>query len=172
MNKLNHYQEKITVVVILYKEKFETIISCLRNIKNFKTIIIDNANDKDLKKRLNNNHSFYKYILNEKNIGFASAAYQGINECETEYIFFLTADCLISEENIFLLLEAKNKYKDCYLTSPTFYDEKDNLTYNGGLLPENGDKSSPLKLEGDACVESVITTAVLFNVEESNIEYL
>ncbi len=166
MNKLNHYQEKITVVVILYKEKFETIISCLRNIKNFKTIIIDNANDKDLKKRLNTNHSFYKYILNEKNIGFASAAYQGINECETEYIFFLTADCLISEENIFLLLEAKNKYKDCYLTSPTFYDEKDNLTYNGGLLPENGDKSSPLKLEGDACVESVITTAVLFNVEE------
>ena len=67
---------------------------------------------------------------------------------------------------IYFHLEAKNKYKDCYLTSPTFYDEKDNLTYNGGLLPENGDKSSPLKLEGDACVESVITTAVLFNVEE------
>ncbi len=166
MSKLDNYIEQITVVVILYKEEFQTVVSCLNNIKNFKIIIIDNANDKNLKQKLIPHYNFYKYILNKENIGFASAAYQGINECVTDYAFFLTADCLINEENIFLLLEAKKKYKDCYLTSPTFFDQQGNLTYNGGLLPENGDKSTPLNLEGDSCVETVITTAVLFNIDE------
>ena len=166
MNKFNNLRDLITVVVILYKEDVGTVKNCLENIKNFKVIIIDNANDNNLKKKLCNDYKFYKYILNKKNIGFASAAHQGVNECNSDYIFFLTADCLISEESIILLLETKKKYNDCYITSPTFYDEKNNLTYNGGPLPENGNKSLPLKLEGDTCVEAVITTAILFKVDE------
>ena len=92
MSKLDNYIEQITVVVILYKEEFQTVVNCLNNIKNFKIIIIDNANDKNLKQKLIPRYNFYKYILNKKNIGFASAAYQGINECITDYAFFLTAD--------------------------------------------------------------------------------
>ena len=166
MNKFNNLRDLITVAIILYKEDAETVKNCLKNIKNFKVIIIDNANNNNLKEKLCSDYKFYKYILNKKNIGFASAAHQGINECNTDYIFFLGADCLISEEDIILLLETKKKYNDCYITSPTFYDERKNLTYNGGPLPENGDKLLPLKLEGDTCVETVLTTAALFKVDE------
>ena len=166
MNKFNNLRDLITVAIILYKEDAETVRNCLKNIKNFKVIIIDNANNNNLKEKLCSDYKFCKYILNKKNIGFASAAHQGINECNTDYIFFLGADCLISEEDIILLLETKKKYNDCYITSPTFYDEKKNLTYNGGPLPENGDKLLPLKLEGDTCVETVLTTAALFKVDE------
>ena len=81
-------------------------------------------------------------------------------------MIFLTADCYLTQENIFYLYEAKKKYSNCIITSPTFYDEKGFLTYNGGPLPENGNKSLPIELEGDVCVESVITTAILFNVDE------
>ena len=107
MNKFNNLRDLITVVIILYKEDVETVKNCLKNIKNFKVIIIDNANNNNLKEQLCSDYKFYKYILNKKNIGFASAAHQGINECNTDYIFFLGADCLISEEDIILLLETK-----------------------------------------------------------------
>ena len=90
MDKFSNLRDLITVVVILYKEEAEIIKKCLGNITNFKVIIIDNANDNNLKDKLCNEYKFYKYILNKKNIGFASAAYQGINECDTDYIFFLT----------------------------------------------------------------------------------
>ncbi len=31
----------ITIIIVLYQEKLELIQSCLKNIKNFKIIIID-----------------------------------------------------------------------------------------------------------------------------------
>lgn len=166
MNKFGSPQKEITVLMILYKEEYEMVSSCLKNIKNFKIIIIDNTNNLKLKKKILKEFKIHKYVLNKKNIGFASAAYQGINICETTHMLFLTADCHFTETNILLLYEAKKNYDNCLITSPTFYDEEGNLTYNGGTLPENGDKSSPLKLEGDVCVEAVITTAILFNIDE------
>ena len=42
--------KKLTILLILYEENYELIKKCLDKIKNFKIIIIDNANDKDLKK--------------------------------------------------------------------------------------------------------------------------
>ena len=68
MSKLDNYIEQITVVVILYKEEFQTVVSCLNNIKNFKIIIIDNANDKNLKQKLIPHYNFYKYILKTHHI--------------------------------------------------------------------------------------------------------
>ena len=166
MSQFKSFQSEITVLMILFKEEYKMVSSCLNNIKNFKVIIIDNANDEDLKKKISSEFKIYKYILNKKNIGFASAAHQGISLCETSHMLFLTADCYLTEENIFFLYEAKKKYLNCMITSPTFYDEEGYLTYNGGPLPENGSKSVPLKQEGDSCVEAVITTAVLFNINE------
>ena len=165
-NKIIPIQDQITILMILYKEEYEMVSNCLKNIKNFKIIIIDNANDKHLKKKILNKFKIYKYILNDKNIGFASAAHQGINECNTRHMLFLNADCLLTEKNIFLLYEAKNKYPNCLIVAPTFYDDNNDLSYNSGPLSENGEKLEPLKLEGDVCVESVNTTAILFNVNE------
>ncbi len=160
------FQKEITVLIILYKEKYEMISGCLKNLKNFKVIIIDNDNNIDLKKKVCDNFDIYKYILNKKNVGFASGAAQGVLECTTSHMLFLTADCYLPEEGISLLYEAKKKYSNTLITSPTFYDQNHNLTYNGGPLPENGFKDHPLKLEGDACVEAVITTAILFEIDE------
>ncbi len=35
----------LTIIIVLYQEKFELIRACLKNIKNFKIIIIDNDNN-------------------------------------------------------------------------------------------------------------------------------
>ena len=66
MNKTNSFQDQITILIVLYKEKYEMVSNCLKNIKNFKVIIIDNANDINLKKRISKEFKIYKYILNKK----------------------------------------------------------------------------------------------------------
>ena len=42
---------KITVILVIFQEKEKIIIQCLKNIKKFKIIIIDNDNDLNLKKK-------------------------------------------------------------------------------------------------------------------------
>lgn len=158
--------KKLSILIILYEENFEIIKKCLSQINEFKIIIIDNANDQSLKDKIIKNFKIYKYFLNKKNIGFSKAANQGISECDTEYLFILGADCLITNKDIEQLMFAKEKYNNCFLTSPTFYDSKGNFDYNGGPLFEDGSKNEPLKNSGDVCVNAVLTTAVLFKIKD------
>ena len=159
--------KKLTILMILYEENYEIIKKCLDKIKNFKIIIIDNANDKDLKKKILLNYKIYKYFLNKKNIGFSKAANQGILQCDTEYLLLLGgADCFITYEDINELMIAKEKYKDCFLASPTFIDANGNYTYNGGPLYEDGAKNEPLINDGDVCTNTVLTSTILFRVED------
>ena len=143
---------EITIIIVLYEEKTNLVFRCLENIKNFKIIIVDNAGNISLKNKIEEKFEIYKYILNKKNLGLAKAANQGIKQCDTEYILNLNADCLISNKDISALLKSHKKYKNCFITSPTFCDKESKLSYNGGYLPENGEKSDALDLEGDVCV--------------------
>ena len=158
--------KRLSILIILYEENFEVIKKCLSNINEYKIIIIGNANDQSLKDKITKNFKIYKYFLNKKNIGFSKAANQGISECDTEYLFILGADCLITNQDIEQLMFAKEKYNNCFLTSPTFYDSKGNFDYNGGPLYEDGSKNEPLKNSGDVCVNAVLTTAVLFKIND------
>jgi GT2 family glycosyltransferase len=158
--------KELSILIILYEENFEIIEKCLAQISKFKIIIIDNANDKSLKNKIIQKFKIYKYFLNKKNIGFSKSANQGILECDTEYLFILGADCVITSQDIEQLMFAKEKYKDCFLTSPTFYDSRGNYDYNGGPLYEDGPKNEPLKNLGDVCVNTVLTTAVLFKIKD------
>ena len=158
--------QKLSILIILYEENFEIINKCLEKIKDFKTIIIDNANNKSLKSEITKKFKIHKYFLNKKNIGFSKAANQGIKACDTEYLLFLGADCLINYSSIEQLMLAKEKYENCFLTSPTFYDASGKLTYNGGPLTEDGAKNEILQNSGDVCVNAVLTTVILFKVQD------
>ena len=142
------------------------ICQCLENIKNFKIIIIDNAGNADLKKNIEKKFKIYKYILNKKNYWYSKATNQAIKQCDTEYVLTLQADCLISNKDILILLESHKKYKNCFITSPTFYDKDSKLSYNGGCLPEKNIKMDVLNLEGDTCVEAVSTASILFKKKD------
>jgi len=58
---------EITIIVVLYEEKTSLILGCLENIKNFKIIIVDNAGNISLKRKVEEKFRIYKYILNKKN---------------------------------------------------------------------------------------------------------
>ena len=159
---MNSPINEITITIVLYKEKINLIFKCLENIKNFKIIIVDNAGNISLEKKIKEKYEIYKYFLNKKNYGFSKAANKAIKECDTEYILNLQADCLISNEVISILLKSHKKYENCFITSPTFYDNKSNLSYNAGVLPEKNNKIDILNLDGDVCVETVLGSTILF----------
>ena len=163
---MNSSSNEITITIVLYKEKTNLVFKCLENIKNFKIIIVDNANNVSLKKKIEEKFQIHKYILNKKNYGVTIAANQAIKQCDTEYILILAADCLISDKDIFILLESHKKYDNCFITSPTYYDKESKLNYNGGCLPEKNLGMDVLNLEGDVCVETVVDAAILLKKKD------
>ena len=159
-------QKNLTILIILYQENIDIVKKCLDQLKKFKVIIIDNANDIELKNKLTDDYDIHKYFLNKRNVGFAKAANQGIQECDTEYMFLRGADCITSFEDIEKLMSAREKYKNCFLTSPTFYNSNGEYDYNGGPSYEEGLPTRVLKNYGDVCVNTVLTTAILFKIQD------
>lgn len=158
--------KSITIVIVLFKESFEIINKTLEHIKDFKIIIIDNANNHDLKKEITKKFQIYKYILNKKNNGFSAGYNQGIKISEGKYTLVLNPDCIISKKNINILIKKLEYYQGVIMVVPTAYDNNNQLTYSGGLLPENGKKDTILNLDGDACVESALGACMLFKTDE------
>ena len=164
---MNSPISEITITIVLYEEKTNLVFQCLENIKNFKIIIVDNAGNTSLKKKIEEKFKIYKYILNKKNYGYTKAANQAIKQCDTEYILNMNADCIISNKEISILLESHRKYENCFITSPTTYDKDSKLSYNAGCLPEKNNKEQDvLNLQGDVCVETVLGSIILFKKKD------
>ena len=161
----NLYKE-ITIVLVLYEEDFKLIDQCLENIKNFNIVIIDNAGNKKLKQKINKKFNIIEYVLNPKNVGYSKAVNQGINLCLTDYVFVYQADCIMSVKSIETLLSAHKKYENCFLVSPTTYDLNSNLTFNGSTSPEKNLGNDVILLEGDICVDTIVTAAYLFKKKD------
>jgi len=162
----DNFHNEITIVIVLYEEKFELINRCLENIKNFNIIIIDNAGNKKLKKKIQEKYNILNYIINPKNVGYSKAVNQGINLCISEYVFVFQADCIMNIENINILINTHKKYDNCFLVSPTYYDFNSKLSYNGGTLPERNLGNETIQVEGDICVDSIVTAAYLFKKKD------
>jgi len=137
---MNFFIDKITIIIVLYEEEINLILRCLESIRNYKIIIVDNAGNISLKKKIKEKFEIYKYILNKNNCGYAKAANQAIEQCDTEYILMFQADALISNKDISILLKSHKKYENCFITSPTYYDKESKLSYNSGCLPEKNSK--------------------------------
>ena len=159
-------RNKITIIIVLYRENYKLLSKTLDKIRDFRKIIIDNSNNVELKNKVEANFKIEKYILNKKNIGFSAGYNQGVKLCETDFLLILNPDCIIDNKSIIKLYEKLNQNTDCYLTTSTSYNENNQLTYAGGLLPENGEKDYPIKLEGDICVENTLGACMFFKKED------
>lgn len=156
---------EITIVIVLYKEEYDLISRTLSFLNTFKIIIIDNDNNFSLRHKIEKNFNIYKYILNKKNNGFSAGYNQGIKISNTTYTLILGPDCIIKKEDIFLLKKKLLTYDNCFAVSPLSYDEKGNLTYSGGPLPEIGEKNEVLNISGDTCVDSSLGACLFFKTK-------
>ena len=170
---MDYASNELTIIIVLFEENDDLVLTSLNNLKNFKLIIVDNGNNENLKKKIEQKFKIEKYLLNKKNIGFTKAANQAIKLCNTEYVLNLNADCFIEEKDIALLIKSHKNYKNCFITSPTFYDTDLSLAYNAGTFDERQLSKEVLELEGDVCVDKVLGSAILFKKKDiQNLNFL
>jgi len=152
--------------MVLYDESEEIILKTLEKIKNFKIIIIDNKGDKKLKKKITSKFNISTYYLSNTNLGFSKGFNKAISFCETRFAFIKNADCYIDEDNILKLYNYLKSNINCGIVSPTSYDEKENLTFNAGNLPEKDNYDQILKVEGNVCAEKVLGSSMFVRTED------
>lgn len=163
MNTLNN---EITIIIVLYEENIKLVLRCLEKIKNFKIIIVDNANNIPLKKKVEKNYRIYKYIVNKKNYGYAKAANQAIKLSDTKFILMFQADGIIDQKNISKLVDAHMKYENSFIVTPTLFDVDEKLSTNLGTFPEKNLNKVPIMIDGDICAETVLGSIVMFKKED------
>jgi len=160
---MKNLSELITVQIILYEEDYNLIEKCLSNFVGLEIVIIDNKNDKNLKKQICENFKISKYICSNTNTGYSRGHNIASQYANTKYIFILNADCLINKTSILDLINFIEKDNKCGIVSPTTYDDFGNLTYNGGVFPENSEKINPIQIEGNICVNTVLGSSILIS---------
>ena len=152
----------LTIVIVLYQEKLELIRACLKIIKNFKIIIVDNDNNIEVKEKIISEFLIHKYILNKKNIGFSKAANIAVKLVETKYVMNINADCLIKQDDILRLLLTNQADQNCFITSPTFYDSENKLSRNASNFSDKKILHNNDYFDGDVCVDWVLGSAIVF----------
>ena len=99
----------ITLIVVCFKSE-ELIKSNLKELKKFKTIIVDNSNSKETYNLVKDVPSI-EYIKTIKNIGYGRANNLGVKNAKTPYIMIINPDVVIDSDSIGLLYEKYLSYK-------------------------------------------------------------
>ena len=156
----------ITIQIVLYEESEDLLTKCLNLIKDFKIIIVDNSSNNKLKKKILSKFEIEQYILSDKNLGYSKGHNIASEYVKTKFLLIMNADCFIEKKDILILKKKYESYQDCGLIAPTSFNYEGQITYNGGLLPEFGDKKIPINLDGDICVQSVLGSCMFLNYLE------
>ena len=144
----------ITIGIVSFKSE-KVIFNCLNSIKKIKKIIIlDNAKDLRLKKKIKKIYPFVDFILSSKNMGFGHGNNIIINKCKTDYLFLLSPDTVLGKNCETELLKAIKKLKKKFSIIAPSTDNK-SLSFKKGKL----NKKSVLLTE----VEYVKGFAMLLN---------
>mgnify|MGYP001198038489 CR=1 FL=1 len=116
--------KNITVILPLYKTP-HILIKNINQYKNLKLIILDQSNDYKLKaKILKQNSNIIKYIIFDKNIGFARSCNFLLKNVKSEYCLLTQADILINMKSINELLKTINKVNNCIISAPNLNKTK------------------------------------------------
>jgi GT2 family glycosyltransferase len=128
-------KKKITAVIIIYHNN-NNLLDNLNNLKDIKTIIVDNGgNNKILGEIKKKNYNNINIISNKKNLGFSKAFNLANEFIKTKYILLLAPDSLIDQNNIKKLSDVLDDDANCIISVPKIY--KNNFYKpEDRLLPE------------------------------------
>ncbi|OPY78716.1 MAG: Abequosyltransferase RfbV [Syntrophorhabdus sp. PtaU1.Bin058] len=113
-------------IVIITKDTKELLQQLLHSIENDgslksflkETVIIDNASADGTGDMVNNEFPWAKYVRNDKNMGFAASANQGINRSTGEYVLLLNSDTVLIEGEIAKMLKFMEENDDAGICGP------------------------------------------------------
>ena len=110
--------KELTVVIVTLKSE-PKIFDCLKSITNVtEIIVVENSNNDDFKKKLENEYSNLKCILTGENLGYAAANNIGLKSVKTKYALVLNPDTILDENAIQRFLKSAERLKDFWLIGP------------------------------------------------------
>ena len=112
------YLKELTVVIVTFKSEAK-ILDCIRSTGGLaEIIVVENSNNINFKKKLENEFSNLKCILTGENLGYAAANNIGLRSVKTKYALVLNPDTIIDKNAIKRFLESAEKFKDFWLMGP------------------------------------------------------
>jgi GT2 family glycosyltransferase len=169
----NLLYNKLTLVIVSYKSK-DIILTNLNVIEKFRSVIVDNHNDPDLKKVLSQ-YKNINYFALSKNIGFGKANNLGVSHATTEYVLILNPDIKVDYDSILKLFNTFFKYKNVGVVGPILLDEfgkkrtNSSLSFLKKIIRRSSFEKNIFKVNekkescGDLCADYIIGCAMLFN---------
>ena len=114
---------KLTVLIISYRS-LEKLRNCVKTIgKNREIIIIENSDNTQIKKIIENEYKNCKVILNNCNLGYAKASNIGFKLINTEYALLLNTDIIINENQINQIEKETVELGDGFTLASPFSDD-------------------------------------------------
>ena len=119
--------DNITIVINTFRSE-DKIFNCLNSIDSFcKVIIIENSDNKDFKKKLENKYSFVECFLAGENLGYANGNNLGLSKVKSEYALILNPDTTLEKETLYNFLNTAKKFNDFAIIGPARQDEYSNI---------------------------------------------
>jgi len=113
----------LTFIIVTFKSEY-IIHECIESLpKDSNIIIIENSNNQELKKELEERYSKINVIVQE-NSGMGSANNKGIKFCKTDYAFVINPDVKFYENTIQELIILSSKFNDYSILAPISDDAK------------------------------------------------
>ena len=107
-----------TIIIVTFKSE-KVIHQCLSSIDNsYPVIIIENSNNKNFKKEIEDKFSNVKCMLTGKNLGFGKANNIGLRLAKTKYVFLLNPDTVLQKDALKILRGNADRIKNFALLAP------------------------------------------------------
>tara|TARA_Y100000590_G_scaffold457603_1_gene610605 strand:- start:558 stop:1394 length:837 start_codon:yes stop_codon:yes gene_type:complete len=114
----------ITIVITSFKSE-KKIRNCLNSIdKRCEVINVENSNNQNYKRRIEEEFKNVKCILTGENLGYGRANNVGLKEAKTKYALILNPDTELSSEALEGFLNLANEKKDFAIIGPGIVEDK------------------------------------------------
>lgn len=114
---------KVSITIVNYKVR-KKVLSCIESIykskprQSFEIIVVDNSQDKLLKKELTKIYPKVEYKESSTNVGFCAGNNLGARYAKGEYLFFLNPDTSVFKNTIATLAQFLDKDPKAGIVSP------------------------------------------------------
>ncbi len=108
----------LSVVIVTYRSE-NKIFSCLDSIPGeIDVIVVENSNNEEFKKLIEQKYSNVKCILANENLGYARGNNIGLKQVTTKYALVLNPDARLEKNCVSIFLDTAKKFQDFWLIGP------------------------------------------------------
>ena len=153
---MNNFEKDITFVIVCFKSG-HIIEKCIKSINSsIKIIVVENSDNSNFKKYLENKFSNVEVIIAKENLGYGKGNNLGISKVNTKYVFILNPDVRLQDNTL------KELYKAQLILQDNFSVLAPNTLDNYGYFTEQNNNYHDEIIE----VDYVKGFAMLINLKK------